>query len=450
MSSSDTPTLVLNAGHVVTVDRHDRVLRDHSVVVRDRRILAVVPTADAARRWPKAERIDLPGHVLMPGLVNAHTHLAMNLFRGLADDLPLKSWLEEHVWPAEGQWVGDDFVHDGSLLAIAEMIRGGTTCFADMYFFPNATARAAAQAGIRAVLHAPVLEFPTAWAANADEYIHKALALHDDYKNHPLVSVGIGPHAPYTVSDATLQKILMLTNELSVPMTVQMHVHETAFEVADATKDGDMRPLARLHALGMAGPWFQCVHMTQVNDEDIAILRQSGSHVIHCPESNMKLASGFCPVDRLVKAGINVALATDGAASNNDLDMFSEMRTAALLAKATSGDATAFPANAVLRAATINGARALGLEAVTGSIETGKSADLVAVDLAALETQPLYNVLSQLVYATGRHQVTHAWVAGAPLLVDRELVTINAGHVAQRAAEWAARIQPQPTSRDNP
>ncbi|MFZ5756702.1 MAG: TRZ/ATZ family hydrolase [Pseudomonadota bacterium] len=441
MSASDVATLILHADHIVTVDREDRVLAGHALVIRERRIAAILPLEDALRRYPKATVTGLPGQVLMPGLVNAHTHLAMNLFRGLADDLPLMTWLQEHIWPAEGKWVSDDFVHDGALAAMAEMIRGGITTFADMYFFPDATARAARQAGLRAVLHAPVLEFPTPWAQNADEYIHKALALRDDWKNHPLVTVGLGPHAPYTVNDPALRRILMLTNELSVPVPVQMHVHETAFEVHEATKDGGPRPLARLHALGLTGPSFQCVHMTQIDDADLEILAASGSHVIHCPESNLKLASGFCPVDRLLKAGVNVALGTDGAASNNDVDMFSEMRTAALLAKAVSGDATACPAPATLRMATINGAKALGLDTLTGSLETGKQADIIAVDLSALETQPLYNVVSQLVYATGRHQVTHSWVAGEPLLVQREPVTLNGEHLKRVVAEWAARIR---------
>lgn len=341
---------------------------------------------------------------------------------------------------------GHDFVHDGALFAMAEMIRGGTTTFADMYFFPDATARAAVQAGLRAVLHAPILEFPSAWAANADEYIHKALALYDVYRNHELINIGMGPHAPYTVGDAALKRILMLTNELSLPMSLQMHVHETSFEVSDACKDGGMRPLARLHALGIIQPSFQCVHMTQINDADIALLQTSGAHVIHCPESNLKLASGFCPMDRLLKAGINVALGTDGAASNNDLDMFSEMRTAALLAKAVAGDATALPATAALRAATINGAKALGLETITGSIEVGKSADLIAVDLSAPESRPLYNVPSQLVYATGRQQVTYVWVGGQALMTQRKLTTLNATHLTQRANEWATRIAAAETS----
>lgn len=434
------PARLIIPSHVVTVDPRDRVLADHAVLVRDGRIAAILPTADALRRHPHAVRIDLPGHALMPGLVNAHAHLAMNLFRGLADDLPLMDWLNNHIWPAEGKWVGEDFVHDGSLLAMAELLQGGVTTVADMYFFPHATARAAAQAGLRIVLHPPVLELPTAWARNADEYIHKTLTLHDDYRDHPRINIGIGPHAPYTVGDEALRRILMLTNELSAPMPVQMHVHETGSEVDEALRQTGQRPLVRLHALGMTGPSFQCVHMTQIDEEDIAILAESGSHVIHCPESNLKLASGFCPVARLVRAGVNVALGTDGAASNNDLDLFSEMRTAALLAKAVAGDATAFPATQALRSATINGARALGLDGITGSIEPGKRADLIAVDLGILETQPIYNVVSQLVYATGRHQVTHAWVDGEPLLANRRLTTLNPEHIVRLSREWSTRI----------
>lgn len=442
MPASDTSTRIYSAGYVVTVDRQDRVLKNHALVVRDRRIVSLAPCEDAVRRFPNAEHLHLPGHVLMPGLVNAHTHLAMNLFRGLADDLLLENWLNDHIWPTEKKWVGDEFVHDGSLLAIAELLRGGVTCFADMYFFPDAVARAAVQAGIRALLHPPVLEFPTAWAAEPNEYIHKALALHDDFRGHPLVSIGIGPHAPYTVSDETFRRILMLTNELTMPMPIQVHVHETAREVCDALASSGQRPLARLHALGMTGPSFQCVHMTTLDDADIEILVKTGTHVIHCPESNMKLAAGACPVAKLLAADVNVALGTDGAASNNDLDMFSEMRTAALLAKLTAGDPTAVPASAALRMATINGAKALGLDAVTGSLETGKSADFIAVSLADAETQPLYDVISQLVYATSRAQVTHAWVAGEALLADRELTTINVGHAVQRAQAWAARMKP--------
>lgn len=441
MTAGEHTTLLLTPDHVVTVDRANRVLADHAVLVRDGRIAAILPTTEALVRYPRATRVDLPGHALLPGLVNAHTHLAMNLFRGLADDLPLMTWLEQHIWPAEARWVGEDFVHDGSLVAMAEMIRGGITTFADMYFFPNATARAAAQAGMRAVLHPPVLEFPTAWAQDADEYVHKALTVRDDYKNHPRITVGIGPHAPYTVGDAALQRILMLTNELSVPTPIQMHVHETAGEVADGIAASGRRPLARLHALGLTGPAFQCVHMTQIDDEDIAILQATGTHVVHCPESNLKTASGICPLARLVAAGVNVAIGTDGAASNNDLDLFSELRTAALLAKYASGDAAALPATEALRIATINGARALGLDAIIGSIETGKRADLVAVDLSALETQPLYNVPSQLVYATGRQQVTHVWVDGEPLLTDRQLTTLNLEHLRRLAGDWATRIR---------
>jgi 5-methylthioadenosine/S-adenosylhomocysteine deaminase len=365
----------------------------------------------------------------------------MTLFRGLADDLPLMAWLNDHIWPAEREWVSDEFVHDGSLLAMAELIRGGVTCFADMYFLPECRRpgrrpgrhpRRAASAGA-GIPDRLGRQTPMSTSTRRS-------TLHDDYRGHPLISVGVGPHAPYTVGDEAIRRILMLTNELSVPMPVQMHVHETADEVSDALANGGLRPLARLHALGITGPSFQCVHMTSLNDEDIDILVKTGAHVVHCPESNMKLASGACPVAALLAAGVNVALGTDGAASNNDLDMFGEMRSAALLGKLTAGDPTALPASQVLRMATINGARALGIDAVTGSLENGKSADIIAVALDALETQPLHNVVSQLVYSCSRHQVTHAWVAGEALLTDGQLTTINAGHVVQRAQAWAARM----------
>lgn len=442
MTASGPSDFLVSADHLVTVDANDRILAGHALVVRERRIHAILPVADALRRFPKLPHLALPGHVLMPGLVNAHTHAAMGLFRGLADDLPLMTWLEQHIWPAEQRWVGEDFVHDGSLLAAAEMIRGGTTCFADMYFFPDATARAAGTAHLRCVLHPPVLEFATAWARDAGEYIHKALELRDRLRGHPLITVGIGPHAPYTVGDAALQRIITLTNELSAAVPLQMHVHETAGEVADAIAAGGPRPLARLHALGLTGPGFQCVHMTQVDEQDLALLAATDSHVVHCPSSNMKLASGHCPVARLLAAGVNVALGTDGGASNNTLDMFAELRLAALLGKSVAGDAAAVPARQALRMATINGARALGLDADIGSLEAGKSADFIAVDLAVPESQPLYDVASQLVYACDRRQVTHAWVAGRQLLDDRQLTTLNAPHLQQLAVDWAARIKP--------
>jgi 5-methylthioadenosine/S-adenosylhomocysteine deaminase len=362
----------------------------------------------------------------------------MALLRGLADDMQLMDWLQHHIWPAEARWVNEEFVHDGSELAIAEMLRGGTTCFNDMYFFPEVTARAAAAAGIRATVGLILIDFPTAYAGNADEYLAKGLALHDTYRHHPLIRTAFAPHAPYSVSDAPLDRVRVLADELDIP--IHMHIHETAHEVNEAAAQSGKRPMARLNELGVVSPALLAVHMTQLNDAEIALCAANGVSVLHCPESNLKLASGFCPVHTLQQAGINVALGTDGAASNNDLDMLGELRTAALLAKAVSGDASAVPAYQALRMATLNGARALGMADETGSLVPGKWADVCAVQLDGIEGTPLYHPLSQLVYASSRHQVTDVWVAGEQLLKERMLTTLDEADVLRRAQQWRVRI----------
>jgi 5-methylthioadenosine/S-adenosylhomocysteine deaminase len=435
---TDSADLVVFPRWIVTVDGSDRVLTDHALGVRDGRIVDIVPAPDARARWPDAEARTLADHALMPGLVNAHTHAAMTLLRGIADDLPLKEWLEEHIWPAEGRWVDEQFVHDGVELAIAEMLAGGTTCFNDMYFFPEVAARLAAEVGMRAVIGMILLDFPTPYADGPDQYLEKGLALHDRYRSHPLVTTAFAPHAPYTVSDGPLERVRTYADELEVP--IQMHVHETQGECDAAVEATGMRPLARLETLGLLSPALAAVHMTALTEDEIGAVARAGASVIHCPEANLKLASGFCPVHALQRAGINVALGTDGAASNNDLDMLGEMRTAALLAKAVSGDAAAVQAEVALRMATINGARALGLGEVTGSLEPGKSADMVAVDLGALETQPLYDVASQLVYAAGRRQVSDVWIAGRQQVREGRLTALDPDDIRRRAADWGARI----------
>jgi len=371
-------------------------------------------------------------------LINAHGHAAMSLFRGIADDVPLQSWLEQHVWPLEGRYVSEEFVYQGAELAVAEMLRGGTTCFADMYFFPEAVARVATNAHIRVQLSSPVLDFPTVWAQNPDEYILKATELHDDYRNSELVYTAFGPHAPYTVSDAPLRKIMTLAEELDIP--IHMHVHETPSEVSDAVGNDGRRPLQRLAELGLLSPRLVCVHATQLEENEIEQIRTTGTHVVHCPESNLKLASGFCPVARLLDAGVNVALGTDGCASNNDLDMFAEMRTAALLAKGVAGDASALPAHQALTMATLNGARALGLDDRLGSIEAGKFADLTAVRLDALNALPLYNPVSHLVYNTQASQVSDVWVGGRAVLQQGELTTMEYRAVQDTALHWQEKI----------
>jgi 5-methylthioadenosine/S-adenosylhomocysteine deaminase len=429
---------LLHARWIIPVEPDNLVLHYHSLAIYEGRIVAILPTAEARERYRAQTELQLDRHALIPGLINAHTHAAMSLLRGLADDLPLMDWLQKHIWPAEGRWVSEEFVHDGSELAIAEMLRGGTTCFSDMYFFPEVTARAAAAAGIRATVGLILIDFPTAYAGSADEYLSKGLALHDQYRSHPLIRTAFAPHAPYSVSDAPLARVRVLADELDIP--IHMHVQETADEVVQSHELHGQSPLARLHGLGVVSPALLAVHMTQLTDAEIELCAASGISVLHCPESNLKLASGFCPVQKLLAAGVNVALGTDGAASNNDLDMFGEMRTAALLAKAVSGDASAVPACTALRMATLNGAQALGIADQTGSLTVGKWADICAVRLDDPEATPLYNPLSQLVYASGRHQVSDVWVAGEHLLKERVLTSLDEADILARARRWHARI----------
>jgi len=429
---------LIHAKWVIPVDAADSVLQDHAVAIIDNQIIDILPSAEATERYQANNTFDLSDHALIPGLINAHGHAAMTLMRGLADDLPLMEWLNEHIWPAEQRLVCDDFVACGTELAIAEMLLSGTTCFSDMYFFPDVVARVAHQHKIRAHISPPVLEFPSAWAANADEYIKKSLKVSDNYRNHPLIQVGFGPHAPYTTSDDSLSRIGMLANELDA--SIQIHLHETAQEITDTEANNSPRPLQRLADLNLLSPRLQCVHMTQINDDDIALLKEYGCHVIHCPESNLKLASGICPTTKLLDAGINVALGTDGAASNNDLDMFGEMKAAALLAKGFSQDATALPAPQALRMATINGAKALGIDKVTGSLEVGKAADMIAVNLDAISMQPVFNPLSQLVYSHCGQQVSHVWVNGELLVNEQQLTGFDLHALKSKVASWRAKI----------
>jgi 5-methylthioadenosine/S-adenosylhomocysteine deaminase len=429
---------LINARWVIPVEPDDTVLDHHSIAIRDGKILALLATAEAANKYETNDTIDLPDHALIPGLINAHTHASMSLFRGLADDLPLMEWLNGHIWPAEGKWVSEEFVRDGTRLAVAEMLKSGTTCFSDMYFFADDTARVCMDIGMRAVVGLIVVDFPTVWAQTWEEYIHKGLKLHDDLRHTDLVTTAFAPHAPYSVSDAPLEKIRVVNNELNIPLHI--HVHETAHEVEEAVAKTGMRPLQRLARLDLLNLNLVAVHMTALLPSEIESLANVNASVVHCPESNMKLASGFCPVHQLLQAGVNVALGTDGAASNNDLDMLDELRAAALLAKAVANDATVVPAHTALRMATLNGARALGLEDRTGSLEAGKAADMAAINLSAIGSQPVYDPLSQIVYTAGRDQVTDVWVAGKRLLKDRQLMTLDEHTIVQKAALWRDRI----------
>ncbi len=430
--------LLIHADWIIPVEP-EGVFERHSLAIDGSEIAALLPRAEAESQIIADTVVELPGHALIPGLINAHTHSPMTLFRGLADDMPLMTWLNEHIWPAEQRWVHEDFAADGSRLAVAEMLRGGMTCFNDMYFFPDVTARVAAQAGMRAVVGLIVIDFPTVWAADVDDYFSKGIEVHDHYRDHPLIRTAFAPHAPYSVSDAPLYRVRELADELDIP--VHMHVHETADEVRGGLERYGKRPIERLDELGLISPNLVAVHMTQLEPAEIERLAAAGAHVVHCPESNLKLASGDCPVVRLLEHGINVALGTDGAASNNDLDLLGEMRSAALLGKGIGGDASALPAHAALRMATLNGARALGLAERIGSLVTGKSADIVAIDLHRPETQPVYHPISQIVYAAGRDQVTQVWIAGRRVLRDRTLTTVDLDQTLDSALEWGERLR---------
>ena len=429
---------LLHATWIAPVDAENSIHHNYSIAIHDGRIHDLLPKQAILDKYSSDVEITLNDQLLIPGLINSHTHSPMSLMRGLADDLPLMDWLNNHIWPTEQKHVSAEFVFDGSLLACAEMIRSGTTCFNDMYFFPEETARAVEQAGMRAKLGLILIDFPSAWAKDADEYLSKGIELHDQLHNNSLVSTAFAPHAPYTVSDDPLKRISTYAEELDIP--IHIHLHETANEVEQAITSTGKRPIQRLNEFGLLSPRLLAVHMTQLTDEEINLVAKTGAHVLHCPESNLKLASGFCPVYQLQQAGINVTLGTDSAASNNDLDMIAEMRTAALLAKAVASNASAMPADDILRMATINAASALGLDSEIGSLEIGKSADITAVDLSSVENQPVYNPVSQLIYSAGRENVSNVWVAGNHLLKNRELTTLDEKAILEKAAYWQEKI----------
>ncbi len=429
---------LLHARWIIPVDGSETILTDHTLVIQDTRIAAMVPTAQVKQHWTADQEFHLDQHALIPGFINTHGHAAMALMRGIADDLLLMDWLKNHIWPAEQQFVSDDFVYDGTRLAMGEMIRCGTTTFSDNYFFPDAAGQAALEAGMRCQLVFPVMDFQTPWAKNADSHIYKGLETVDRFRNHESIIVGFGPHAPYSISDEPLKEIITLAEQLDT--NIQMHIHESPQEITDSMRDSGIRPLRRLADLGLLSPRLQCTHMTQLNEAEIQLIAQNGCSILHCPESNLKLANGFTPVARLQECGVNVAIGTDSSASNNDLDMLGETRTASFLAKAVSGDATALSAWKSLEAATINGAKAMGLADQTGSLEVGKLADIAAVTMDELETMPIYNPVSQLIYSTCRNQFTHVWCNGRNLMDNRHLTTLDESWIRQRTTDWQNRI----------
>ncbi|EED34173.1 amidohydrolase [Luminiphilus syltensis NOR5-1B] len=438
MTAADT---VIHPQFIVPVVPRGEVMTGHSVVLRNGRVDAILPTPEALV-LPATEHVALDGQALLPGLVNCHGHAAMSLLRGYADDYPLQTWLTEHIWPAETTHVSESFVADGTDLALADLLLGGTTTFSDMYFFPDITAERAERAGVRAQIMFPIIDVPTAWASQAEEYLSKGLTVRDRFHNSALIEIGFGPHSNYTVSEATLKRSAMLADQVDAPL--QIHLHETADEVAQSITRIGERPIAQLARIGFLGPRTQCVHMTELSSEDIDTVARYGAHVIHCPRSNMKLASGICPAQGLLDRGINVALGTDGAASNNRLNMFNEMQTGALLAKVGTGESTALSAINSLEMATINGARALGMADNIGSIEVGKRADLIGIDLMRPATQPIHNVISQLVYATSGNELLNSWIDGRRVVSEGVLTSLDETVILERAQEWQRKLAEHP------
>lgn len=434
---------LITARWVIPIEPGGCVLDEHALAIRQGRIVAIEPAKQAVARFSAGERIDCPTHVLLPGLVNAHTHAAMTLLRGAAESASFETWLKQQIRPLEQRWVDAEYVRDGTELAIADMLTSGTTCFADMHLFSEVVAQAASAAKIRACVGLPVIDTASVWAGSADEYLEKGLQLHDEYRDDPLITTALAPYAPWAVSDETLLRVRRAADELDLPMT--MHVNETR---AEAIVNGE-RTLARLERLGLLSQLMSAVHMVHVDESDLDLAARGGISIAHCPQSNLKLGNGVCPVPAIRSRGINIALGTDGAASNNDLNLLDEMRTAALLASGltTSGANTgtgmnmsSLGAHDWLQIATLNGAQALGISDAIGSLVPGKWADLCCIDLARAHTQPVYDPASQLVYAVSRDQVTDVWVAGRRLVAAGRLTHMDVEDILQRAQRWQQRI----------
>lgn len=430
---------LIHAKYIITCEDKNRIFEEHALAVKDGKILAIVPSKEAKTTYQANTESHYTSHAIMPGFINSHTHLAMNLLRGFADDLELMDWLNNYIWPAEGKWVSNEFVYDASRLAMAEMIRGGTTCFNDMYFYFNTTAKAAEEIGIRAHIGMHIIGVPTAWAQTIDENFSKAIEFYQQYKNNPFVTPTMSPHSTYTLSIDDLVRCKNLADEYK--LKINIHLQESPAEINQSMQQHGKRPLQRIHEIGMVTPNLIAIHMTQIDDNDFAILKKNKPSLVHCPESNLKLVSGACPVEKLHQLGINVALGTDGAASNNDLDMIGEIRTAAFIGKITANDPKAVSAENVLKMATINGAKALGIDHLTGTLTPGKSADFIAINLEQIETVPLYHPLSQIVYAASREQITDVWVKGKQLLKNRQLQTVDEKELINKAQSWRNKIK---------
>lgn len=425
---------------IIPVEPHNVVLEDHIVAIKDGKIFSIMTKTQMAQHaFTSDKHYIMPEHVLMPGLVNAHAHSAMTLLRGFADDIQLMDWLNDHIWPAERTWLSERFVRDGTMLACAEMLMGGTTCFNDHYPFAQVTAETAKKLKMRCRVGMFMIDHPTAYAHDFNGYVNKELAWYENYVDEPLINVSLAPHSPYALGETSMKRLATLRHETQCP--IHMHVHESKLEVTSSLENYHQRPIRRLADHGLLESNFQAVHCAQINDEDLRVLKDHPVNIIHCPQSNAKMASGICPVSAMQDMGLNVALGTDGAASNNDLDMLDEMQSAAFLAKQQSGNPARMKAADVIRMATLNGAKAMGLDQTIGSIEEGKAADLIAINMYHPSTQPVFNPIHQVVYACGRDQVSHAWIDGKILLRDGNFTKWPIQRIMEDAQDWGKKIK---------
>ena len=430
---------LIHAKWLIPCEDQHTVLENYSMALADGKILAIVPTAEANNTYHARENIDYAQHVVMPGLVNCHTHLPMNLFRGLADDLELMDWLNNYIWPAERKVVSDEFVYDGARLAMAEMIKGGITCFNDMFFYRHAIARAAEQVGMRAHIGIHMMNIPSPDFETPQEYQANAAAFCEKYRDHALIQPTLAPHSTYTTELANLAHLPELAERYN--LQINIHLQENAEEVAMSLTNHKLRPLQRLDSIGLVSPRLIAIHMTQLDERDLAIIAEKKPNIVHCPESNLKLVCGICPIEQLHQLGINVAIGTDSAASNNDLDLFSEMRTAALIGKLAAKDPKAVSAGRALLLGTQNGAAALGKQDVFGTLSAGKSADFIAINLDDIDTIPIYHPISQLIYSGNRKQVSDSWVHGKQLMKNRKLLTLDEKELFAKAQYWSKKIK---------
>lgn len=430
--------LCIDAEWIIPIEPAGSVFHNHTLVVSDGRIADLLPTITSLRNYQPLERRDLRGHVLLPGLVNLHTHAAMSLLRGFADDLPLERWLQEKIWPAEARYGTAEFVSAGSLLACLEMISGGVTCFNDMYFFPEQTIETAMATGIRAAIGMIVIDFPTVYAQNSIEYFEKAAALYEKHSTEPLLTLCLAPHAPYSVSDDSFRRVANIASEFDLP--IHVHLHETRREIEESLATHGHNPLERLDRLGVIGERTIAVHGVYFTDEEMNLLAERHVSIAHCPVSNLKLASGIANIPAIATRKINWGLGTDGAASNNRIDVWQEIRQAALLAKVTANDAGNLGAHTVLQAATLGGAKALGLDHEIGSLSIGKSADLCAVKLDQWINQPCFDPASHLVYVTGREDVTDVWIAGKCRKNAGRITDLSRFELIPRLELWHTRL----------